>query len=79
MYVYVHVQSLQLFSTLCDPMDCSLPGSSVHRILQARLLTLVAASSSGGSSRPGDGAHVCLHLLHLRQSHLGSPHVCVYV
>ena len=29
---------LQLCPTLCDPMDCSLPGSSVHGILQARLL-----------------------------------------
>ena len=29
---------LQLCPTLCDAMDCSLPGSSVHRILQARIL-----------------------------------------
>ena len=34
--------------TLCDPMDCSLPGSSVHRIFQARLLEWVAISSSRG-------------------------------
>ena len=32
--------------TLCDPMDCSLPGSSVHRILQARILEWVAISFS---------------------------------
>ena len=31
-------KSLQLRRTLCDPMDCSLPGSSVHGILQARVL-----------------------------------------
>ena len=31
---------LQSCLTLCDPMDCSLPGSSVHRILQARILEL---------------------------------------
>ena len=39
--------------TLCDPMDCSLPGSSVHGILQARILEWdwVAISSSRGSSR----------------------------
>ena len=40
--------------TLCDPMDCSLPGSSVHRIFQARVLEWVAISFSRGSSRPGD-------------------------
>ena len=33
---------LQLSPTLCDPMDCSLPGSSVHGILQARILEWVA-------------------------------------
>ena len=35
---------------LCDPMDCSLPGSSVHGIFQARILEQVAISSSRGSS-----------------------------
>ena len=38
----VHVKLLQLYLTLCDPMDCSLPGSSVHGILQARILECVA-------------------------------------
>ena len=37
---------------LCDPMDCSLLGSSVHEILQARILEWVATSSSRGSSQP---------------------------
>ena len=36
----------------CDPMDCSPPGSSVHRISQARILEWVAISSSSGSSQP---------------------------
>ena len=36
--------------TLCDPMDCSLPGSSVHRIFQARVLEWVAIAYSGRSS-----------------------------
>ena len=36
--------------TLCDPMDCSLLGSSVHAILQARILECVAILSSKGSS-----------------------------
>ena len=39
--------------TLCDPVDCSPPGSSVHGILQARILEWVAMPSSKGSSRPG--------------------------
>ena len=40
----------RLCLTLCDPMDCSLLGSSVHVILQARILELVALSFSRGSS-----------------------------
>ena len=40
--------------TLCDPMDCSLPGSSLLGILQARVLKWVAISFSRGSSRPRD-------------------------
>ena len=40
--------------TLCDPMDCSLSGSSVHGILQARILEWVAISFSRGSSWPRD-------------------------
>ena len=48
----------QLCATLCNPMDCSLPGSSVHRILQARILEWVAMPSSGGSSPPKDQTQV---------------------
>ena len=44
--------------TLCNPMDCSLPGSSVHGILQARILEWVAISFSRGSSRPRDRTQV---------------------
>ena len=40
--------------TLCNPVDCSLPGSSVHGILQARILEWVATSFSRVSSRPRD-------------------------
>ena len=40
--------------TLCDSMDYSLPGSSVHGILQARILEWVAISPFRGSSRPRD-------------------------
>ena len=40
--------------TLCDPMDCSRSGSSVHGIFQARVLEWVAISFSTGSSQPRD-------------------------
>ena len=44
--------------TLCDPVDCSLPGSSVHGILQARVLEWAAISFSRGSSQPRDRTQV---------------------
>ena len=44
----VNVQSC---STLSDPVDCSLPGSSVHGIVQAGILKWIAMSFSRGSSR----------------------------
>ena len=45
---------VKLCLTLCDPMDCSPPGSSVHGISQARIMGWVAISFSRGSSRPRD-------------------------
>ena len=45
---------LQLFPILCDTMDCSSPGSSVHGILQARILEWIAMPSSRRSSWPRD-------------------------
>ena len=45
-------------SDSCDPMDCSSPGSSVHGILQARIVEWVAISFSRGSSRPRDRTQV---------------------
>ena len=52
---------------LCDPMDCSPPDSSVHRISQARILQWLAISFSRGSSRSRDWTHVfCIgrHILY---------------
>ena len=46
MYAHVHAQLLQSCLTLCDPMDFSPPGSSVHGILQGRILEWVATPSS---------------------------------
>ena len=50
--VCVRAKSLHSYPPLCDPMDCSLSGLSVHGILQARLLEGVAISFSRGFSRP---------------------------
>ena len=63
--------------TLCDPMDCSLPGSSVHGIFQARVLEWVAICFSSGSSQPRNQTWVsfivgrCFYHL----SHQGSPYI----
>ena len=51
--VLVHAKSLQSCLTLCDPMDCSPPGSSVHGILQARILGWVACPPLGDLSNLG--------------------------
>ena len=56
--VCMHVKLLQLCSTLCDPVDCSLLGFSVHGILQARILEWVAMPSSKGSSQPRNQAFI---------------------
>ena len=44
--------------TLCDPMDCSWPDSSVQGIFQVRILEWVAISSSRGPSQPRDQTHI---------------------
>ena len=76
-YLCMYVLSLQLCPTLCDPMDCSPPGSSVHGILQLRTQEWIAMSSSRGSSQPGDQTHTshisCIGRQVLyRECHLGS-------
>ena len=65
----VHAQSCP---SLCDPMNCSLPGSSARGVFQARILEWVAISSSRGSSQPRDrtcisciGKQVLYHQYHL--------------
>ena len=55
----------QLCPTLCDPVDCSLPGFSVHEIFQARILEWVTISFSRRSSQPRDQTQV---------SHIGGRH-----
>ena len=70
--IYVHAQSC---SSLCDAMDFSLAGFSVHGIIPAKVLKWVAISSSRGSSWSRDqtcvsciGRNILYHL-----SHLGNP------
>ena len=77
-------KSHQSCLTLCDPMDCSPAGSSVHGILQARILEWVVTTFSRGSSWPRDltgisyiscmGRWVLYHY-----HHLGSPHPCMTI
>ena len=61
----------QLCPALCDPMDCSLPGFSVHGIFQARILEWVAISFSRGSSWPRDWTQVS-HIV--SRCFTGKPH-----
>ena len=58
----------QSYPTLCDPMDCSPPGSFVHGILQARILEWDAIPFSRGSSQPRD-----CNLILLPWNHQGFP------
>ena len=63
----------KLCLTVCSPMDCSLPGSSVHGILQARILQWAAFSFSRGSSQPRNRTRPpALQADTLPLSHLGS-------
>ena len=82
MVLCVHAKLLQSTSqlclTLCDPVDYSSSGSSVHEILQARILEWVAMPFPRGSSRPRDRTHAsylsCIGRQVLYpQRHVGSP------
>ena len=59
----MHAKSLQLCLFVCDPIDCSPPGSFVHGILQARKLEWVAMPSSWGSSQPRDHTRISMSLV----------------
>ena len=59
-YIYIYVcifmcvKLLQSYLTICNPVDCSPPGPSVHEVLQARILEWVAIPFSRGSSQLRD-------------------------
>ena len=56
--ICMHAKLPQSCPALCNPMDCRLPGSSVHGILQVRILERGSLPSSRGSSPPRDWTHV---------------------
>ena len=55
--LFMRAKSLHSCPTLCNPTNCSLPGSTVHGIVQARILEWAAISFSRGSSQPRDWTH----------------------
>ena len=75
--VCMHAKSLQSCLTLCNPIDCSPPGSSVHRILQGRILEWVAMPSSGdlpnSGIRPASLCIVHLQTVSFPLAPLGKP------
>ena len=64
-FLCVCAKSLQSRPTLCNTMDCSLPGSSVHGILQSKILEWVDLPSSRGSFQPRDRTFISC-ILHLQ-------------
>ena len=81
-YIYIHIymkwsEFAQSCPTLCDPMDCSPPGSSVHGIFQARVLEWVAISFYRGSSWPRDRTRVS-HIVGRRFT-VWATHTHIYI
>ena len=70
----LHAHLLQLCLTLCNPINCSPPGSSVHGILQAKILEWVAVPSTGDLPQPGiQPTSPALQAHSLPLSYQGSP------
>ena len=75
----MHAKSLQSYPTLCNPKDCSPPGSSVLGILQTRTLEWITMPSSKGSSWSRDWNCISYVFCIGRQVlyHLGNPKACL--
>ena len=77
---WVHAKSLHLSPDTTNLMGCSQPGSSVHGIVQARILECIAMPSSRGSSRPRDPTYVSyfstVRRVLCHWQHLASPLLC---
>ena len=75
----VEVLVAQSCPTLCDPMDCSILGSSVHGILHARILEWIVIPFSRNLPNPGtEPGAPALQADSLLLSHQGSPKYCIY-
>ena len=76
----MYTKSLQLCPTLCDPVDCNAPVSSVYRILYTRIPEWVAMPFPRGSSQSRDQTHRIVCLLHsLPQALSGKPCISSYL
>ena len=77
-HTHTHTEVSQSRLTLCNPVDCSPPGSSVHGIFQAWIVEWVAVSFSRGSSWPRDRTQVpctvgrCSTVWATREAHISS-------
>ena len=80
-HVCMHAKLLQLCPTLCNPMDGSQPGSSVHEISQARIVEWVSMASTRASSQPRGWTNIfyisCVGRRVLHQVPPGKPHSMV--
>ena len=76
----MHPKSLQSCLTLCDTVDCSPSGFSVHGILQATILERVSMPSSRGSSQPRDRTQIsCMGRQVFTTKSPGKPHLYLYL
>ena len=71
----VNAQSLQSSPTLCNRMDCSLPGSSVHGFFREEYWSGLPSPPPGDLPDPGIQPVSLLGLLHCRRVHRGSPSI----
>ena len=69
----------QLCLTLCNPMECGTPGSSIHGIFQARILGLVTISFSRGYSWPRDWTHLLRCRQTLPSEQPGKPFLLIII
>ena len=72
-FMFVYVLSHSAVSNSLQPIDCSLPGSSIHRIFQAKILKRAAISCSRGLSWPRDGNYLSSVSYIGRCANLGIP------
>ena len=86
-FLFAMLCCVQLCLTLCNPLGCSLSGSSVSGVFQARILKWAAISFFKGSSRARDWTHIScvfcigrwiIYLCATWEAHRGKIHLCLY-